>query len=135
MNEKRSLTPWGLRVPIWKINSSPSVLRLSELPRCKAAQMLGGPISTKKKLCGNFLTPPLMLKSTKISLKLTETLSKIRLTILQLNKNCRPLLKISSLPLLELRVFTFYLKSTNLTTQVDPSFLLAVVPPNLFSAI
>ena len=35
MNEKRSLIPWGLRVPIWKINFCSSVLRLSELPRCK----------------------------------------------------------------------------------------------------
>ena len=35
----------------------------------KAAQLLfGGPTSIKKKLCGNFLTPPFMLKSTKISL-------------------------------------------------------------------
>ena len=29
MNEKRSLIPWGLRVPIWKINFCFSVLRLS----------------------------------------------------------------------------------------------------------
>ena len=41
---------------------------------------------------------------------------------------------------MELRVFTFYPKSTNLTTQVDlqpnnPSSLPAVVPPNLFPAI
>ena len=43
--------------------------------------------------------------------------------------------KFSPSPLLELCVFTFYLKSTNLTTQVDPSFLPAVVPPNLFTAI
>ena len=35
-------------------------------------------------------------------------------------------------PLLELCVFTFYQKSRNLTTQVDPLFLPAVVPPNLF---
>ena len=35
LNEKRSLIPWGLRVPIWKINFCSSVLRLSELPRCK----------------------------------------------------------------------------------------------------
>ena len=35
LNEKRSLIPWGLRVPIWNINSCSSVLRLSELPRCK----------------------------------------------------------------------------------------------------
>ena len=35
-------------------------------------------------------------------------------------------------PLLELCVFTFYQKSRNLTTQVDPLFLPAVVLPNLF---
>ena len=35
LNEKRPLIPWGLRVPIWKINFCSSVLRLSELPRCK----------------------------------------------------------------------------------------------------
>ena len=29
------MIPWGLRVPIWKINFCSSVLRLSELPRCK----------------------------------------------------------------------------------------------------
>ena len=46
-----------------------------------------------------------------------------------------PATKISPSPLPELRVFTFYLKSTNLTTQVDPSFLPAVVPPDLFLAI
>ena len=57
------------------------------------------------------------------------------LIISQLNKNCRPLLKISPSPLQELRLITFYLKSTNLTTQVDPSFPPAVVPPNLFPAI
>ena len=32
-NEKRSSVPWGLRVPIWKINFFSGVLRLSELPR------------------------------------------------------------------------------------------------------
>ena len=53
-------------------------------------------------------------------------------------KKCRHSInkrKFSPSSLLELRVFTFYLKSTNLTTQVDPSFLPAVVPPNLFTAI
>ena len=53
-------------------------------------------------------------------------------------KKCRHSInkrKFSPSPHLELRVFTFYLKSTNLTTQVDPSFLPAVVPPNLFTAI
>ena len=29
------MIPWGLRVPIWKINFCSNVLRLSELPRCK----------------------------------------------------------------------------------------------------
>ena len=43
--------------------------------------------------------------------------------------------KNSPSPLLELRVFTFYLKSTNLTTQVDPSSLPAVGSPKLFPAI
>ena len=53
-------------------------------------------------------------------------------------KKCRHSInkrKFSPSSLLELRVFTFYLKSINLTTQVDPSFLPAVVPPNLFTAI
>ena len=53
-------------------------------------------------------------------------------------KKCRHSInkrKFSPSSLLELRVFTFYLKSTNLTTHVDLSFLLAVVPPNLFTAI
>ena len=35
LNEKCLLIPWGLRVPIWKINFCPSVLQLSELPRYK----------------------------------------------------------------------------------------------------
>ena len=35
LNEKRSLIPWGLRVPIWKIKFCSSVLRLSDLPRYK----------------------------------------------------------------------------------------------------
>ena len=35
LNElERSLIPWGLRVPIWKINFCSRVLRLSMLPRC-----------------------------------------------------------------------------------------------------
>ena len=33
LNEKRLLIPWGLRVPIQKINFCSRVLRLSELPR------------------------------------------------------------------------------------------------------
>ena len=33
--QKRSLIPWGLKMPVWKINFCSSVLRLSELPRCK----------------------------------------------------------------------------------------------------
>ena len=33
LNEMLSVIPWGLRVPIWKINFCSSVLRLSELPR------------------------------------------------------------------------------------------------------
>ena len=35
LNEKRSLIPWRLRVPTWKINFCSSVLRLSELSRCR----------------------------------------------------------------------------------------------------
>ena len=35
MQKVKLLIPWGLRVPIWKINFCSSVLRLSELPRCK----------------------------------------------------------------------------------------------------
>ena len=38
--------------------------------------MFGGPTSTKKKLCGNFLTPLFMLKSIKISLPLTKKIVK-----------------------------------------------------------
>ena len=34
-NEKRLLIPGGLRVSIWKTNFCLSVLRLSDLPRCK----------------------------------------------------------------------------------------------------
>ena len=34
-NEKRLLIPGGLRVSIWKTNLCSSVLRLSDLPRCK----------------------------------------------------------------------------------------------------
>ena len=87
-----------------------------------------------QKEASNFLTPPFMQESTKISLSSTKTSSKIQWTILSLNKNYRPLQKFSQSPLLELRVFTFYLKSTNLTSQVDPSFLPAVVPLNLLPA-
>ena len=35
LNEKRSLILWGLRVPIWKINFSSRVLRLSVFPWCR----------------------------------------------------------------------------------------------------
>ena len=35
LNEKHLLIPWGLRVPIWRINFWSRVLRLSELPRCR----------------------------------------------------------------------------------------------------
>ena len=35
LNEKRSLISWGLRVPVWKMNFRSSLLRLSELHRCK----------------------------------------------------------------------------------------------------
>ena len=46
--------------------------------------------------------------------------------------NCRLLLEISSLPLLQLRVFTFYLKFANLTTQVDLSSLPVAALPKSF---
>ena len=46
--------------------------------------------------------------------------------------NCRLLLVISSLPLVELRVFTFYLNFTDLTTQVDLSSLPVAALPNSF---
>ena len=35
LNEKRSLIPWGIREPIWKINFFFRVLQLYKLPRCK----------------------------------------------------------------------------------------------------
>ena len=35
VDENRSLIPWGLRVPIWKINFCSRVLRLSVLPWCR----------------------------------------------------------------------------------------------------
>ena len=35
LNEKRSLIPQGLRVPIWKKHFCSCVLRLSELPKCR----------------------------------------------------------------------------------------------------
>ena len=34
-NEKRSLIPWGLKVPIWKMNFCSKRLRLSVLPQCR----------------------------------------------------------------------------------------------------
>ena len=49
--------------------------------------------------------------------------------------NCRlVLLVVSLLPLLELHVFTFYLKFTNLTTQVDLSSLPVAALPNSFQS-
>ena len=38
LSKKHSLMPWGLRVPIWKINFCSSVLWLFELPWCKERQ-------------------------------------------------------------------------------------------------
>ena len=40
------------------------------------AVVVGGPIYTKKKLCGNFLTPPFMPKSKKILPLTTKKLSR-----------------------------------------------------------
>ena len=95
----------------WWVVSIPENLPLSDSEKSVLSKGLNfGPI----------LTSLFMQKLTKISLSSTKTLSKTRLTIKELNKNFRPLQKISLSPLLELHVFTFYLKSTNLTTQVDP---------------
>ena len=46
------------------------------------AVLVGGPTSSKRKLCGNFLKFSFMQKLTKISLSSTETLPKIRFSIL-----------------------------------------------------
>ena len=40
------------------------------------AVVVGGPTSTKKKLCGNFPTPPYMLKSTKTLLLISQNIVK-----------------------------------------------------------
>ena len=57
---------------------------------------------------------------------------KNKINDLLAKKNCRPLQRVSPSPLPVLFVFTLYLKSTNLTTQVDPSSPSLVVPPNWF---
>ena len=75
------------------------------------------------------------LKLIKISLPLTNKLSRALLTTLWWNKNCQILLQISSLPLQELRAFTFYLKITNPTAEVDLSSLPVIALPNSFPAI
>ena len=41
-------------------------------PTKKVVRLFGGPTSTKKKFCGHFLTPLLMLKSIKIQSALTS---------------------------------------------------------------
>ena len=64
-----------------------------------------------------------------------KSVINVLLMTLQSNKNCRLLLLISSSQLLELHVFTFYLKFTNLTTQADLSSLRLVTLQNLFPAI
>ena len=46
------------------------------------AVLVGGPTSSRRKLCGNFLKSSFMQKLTKISLSSTETWSKIRFSIL-----------------------------------------------------
>ena len=61
--------------------------------------------------------------------------STINDLIAKLDQNCRLLLLISSSQLLELHVFTFYLKFTNLTTQADLLSLRVVALPNSFLAI
>ena len=71
------------------------------------------------------------LSDTSFNAKVDKDLTFIDQNIAK-QEYCRPLQKISPSSLLELGVFTFCLKFTNLTTQVDSSFLPAVVPPNLF---
>ena len=102
-------------------------------PTKAARQLFGGPIYTKKKLRGNFLTPPFMPKSKKILLLTTKKLSRTPFGTLQSSKNYR--LPISSSLPLEPCVFTFYPKSTNLIIRAVLSFLPAVVPLNSFRAI
>ena len=82
----------------------------------------------------------LYLKEALWQLSDTSFCAKVDKDLILINQNIvkntiNDLLKISPSPFPELCVFTFYLKSTNLTTQVDTSFLHAVVPPNLFPAI
>ena len=54
-----------------KISASDMIL-LSNRPTKAPRLLFGGPIYTKKKLCGNFLTPPFMPKSKKILLLTTK---------------------------------------------------------------
>ena len=87
--------------------------------------LFGGPTPYQKKEALR------QLSDTFFNAKVDKDLTFINLNIAK-QEYCRPLQKISPSSLLELGVFTFCLKSTNLTTQVDSSFLPAVVPPNLF---
>ena len=57
---------------------------------------------------------------------------KNKINDLLAKKNCRPLQRVSPSPLPVLFVFTLYLKSTNLTTQVDPSSPSSVVHRTYF---
>ena len=66
------------------------------------------------------------LSDTSFHAKVDKDLTFINQNIVK-NAISSPLQKISPVTLLELCVFTFYLKSTNLTSQADPSFLPAVV--------
>ena len=74
----------------------------------------------------------------KVDKDLTSTnqqIVKSTINDLIVKQELRLLLLISSSPLLELRVFTFYPKFTNLTTQADLSSLRVVALQNLFPAI
>lgn len=84
----------------------------------------------QKEAYGNFLAPPFMQKLKKDLTIIHEKIVKNTINNL-IAKQEFP--KISPSSLLELRVFTFYPKSTNLTTQIDPSSLSAVVPTGLLS--
>ena len=99
----------------------------------KAAQLLfDGPTSAKKEAQRQLSDISFYAKVDKDLTLIDQTIVKNTINALTAKQELPATAKISSLPLLELRVFTSYLKSTNLTTRVDPSFL---PPPNLFPAI
>ena len=73
--------------------------------------LFGGPTSTQRKFCG-FLTPVLLEKLTKISLRSTKTLSKTRLTILWLKVE---LPATDTLPLVRIKSFNKTVKREDVT--------------------